>query len=236
MITQASTQVEGWDTFTELKKSQVKTILHGAILTEYLRANSAPQGLLVVNETLIFLGDATFRKDWSLIAWKCTRDWLSLIINSAKISDALLVQIHISENNLKTLIQHTVFKKKLEETNIEVNEYKDYPARSKINKLQKALKRFSRERVYPYVSDEYAKQKETQNTKRNTPNRRDTDSSSSGSESSDNDYRPRSRGDGSTGGQHNPSIKPGRGEALDGPKCTLLCSHSNSTQINICLF
>ncbi|KAJ1148111.1 hypothetical protein NDU88_000951 [Pleurodeles waltl] len=97
-----------------------------------------------------------FRIDWSQISWKCTRDWLILIINTSKrLADSITIQISITEAAMKTTVQLSQFKSRLAEINLELNETKEYLTRQKINKLQKDIKRFSREKIYPYTKDDY---------------------------------------------------------------------------------
>ncbi|KAJ1163092.1 hypothetical protein NDU88_003555 [Pleurodeles waltl] len=69
-LSKSLSQLGDWYTLVELKRTQVKTILHGAVLTEYLRSITAPNGLIVSNEPRIFLEDLELKKDWALIAWK----------------------------------------------------------------------------------------------------------------------------------------------------------------------
>ncbi|KAJ1154717.1 hypothetical protein NDU88_007460 [Pleurodeles waltl] len=147
---------EDWTKLSSLKRELIKTILHGTIMTEYLRTNISPNGLIVTNVPRIFLQDLQFRLDWSQISWKCTRDWLILIINTSKrLADSITVQISITETAMKTTVQLSQFKSRLAEINLELNETKEYLTRQKINKLQKDIKRFSKEKIYPYTTSDY---------------------------------------------------------------------------------
>ncbi|KAJ1162150.1 hypothetical protein NDU88_002626 [Pleurodeles waltl] len=147
---------EDWTKLSALKKELLKTVLHGTIMTEYLRANISPNGLIVTNVPRIFLQDLQFRIDWSQISWKCSRDWLILIINTSKrLADSITVQISITEAAIRTTVQLAQFKSRLAEINLELNETKEYLTRQKINKLQKDIKRFSKEKIYPYTKDDY---------------------------------------------------------------------------------
>ncbi|KAJ1109637.1 hypothetical protein NDU88_006997 [Pleurodeles waltl] len=147
---------EDWTKLSALKKELIKTVLHGTIMTEYLRANISPNGLIVTNVPRIFLQDLQFRLDWSQISWKCTRDWLILIINTSKrLADSITIQISITEAAMKTTVQLAQFKSRLTEINTELNETKEYLTRQKINKLQKDTKRFNREKVYLYTKGDF---------------------------------------------------------------------------------
>ncbi|KAJ1169805.1 hypothetical protein NDU88_001695 [Pleurodeles waltl] len=147
---------EDWTKLSALKKELLKTVLHGTIMTEYLRANISPNALIVTNVPRIFLQDLQFRIDWSQISWKCTRDWLILIINTSKrLADSITIQISITEAAMKTTVQLSQFKSRLAEINLELNETKEYLTRQKINKLQKDIKRFNKEKIYPYTKDDY---------------------------------------------------------------------------------
>ncbi|XP_069083443.1 zinc finger protein 91-like [Pleurodeles waltl] len=147
---------EDWDKLSTLKRDLIKTVMHGTIMTEYLRANIAPNGLLVSNIPRIFLQDLAFRKDWAQIAWKCTRDWLVLIINtSRRLADTITIQINSLEGTLRTTVTLAAFKTRLAEINTELNETKVFLTNQKITKLQKDITRFSREKVYPYTLEDF---------------------------------------------------------------------------------
>ena len=152
-IPRVISQASDWDKLTYHRKEQIRVILHGVIMTEYLRENKAPRGLLVSNAPRIFLADYIFRKDWAAIAWRCTRDWLVLIIKTAKrLADQLEIQIKISEDLLRTSIDIRQFKKKLEEITNNLSEFKEFLTNTRIERLRKDMKRFSYEKVYPYSS------------------------------------------------------------------------------------
>ena len=90
----------------------------------------------MTNAPRIFLNDLIFRRDWAAIAWRCTDDWLVLIIKTAKrLSEKLEGEIKISEDLLKTTIDIRSFKKRLEEINSNMTEYRDYLTSTKIKKL-----------------------------------------------------------------------------------------------------
>ena len=82
-IVQSLTQSDDWDSLSDLKNLEVKTKIHGIIMEEYLRKNTAPCGLLLSIEQHIFLTDVIFRKEWALISWRCTRDLMVLIAKTA---------------------------------------------------------------------------------------------------------------------------------------------------------
>ena len=119
-----------------------------------------------------------FRVDWSKIAWHCTRDWMVLIIKTAAcLSAELLEKIQVDDSKIKSLGLPGGFKKKLEELNKEVKEYNDYLLDSKLTKLKKDVKKFSMEKVSPYIKEDYIAK----------PTDSDNDNSTSGSESSGSD-------------------------------------------------
>ena len=149
-------QSDDWQKLNDLKKEQIRTVLHGLIMTEYLRSNIAPKGLIVNTAPYIFLHDMVFRLDWSKISWHCTRDWIVLIIKTAtRLSDALLIQIQTLESQIKSMGIPAIFKKKLEELNQNITEFKDYLLQSKIKKLKKDVKNFTLEKLHPYTSKDY---------------------------------------------------------------------------------
>ena len=138
------------DKLRTLKREQIKTLLHGTIMTGYLKANAAPPGLLVKNEPFIFQRDLVFKKDWSLISWHCTRDWLVLIIKTATcLSEELKIEIHTIEVRLKANQTIVSFKKRLEELNRNMSEFETTLKNSKIVKLKRDIAKFSHKRVYP---------------------------------------------------------------------------------------
>ena len=152
-MVQSLAQSDDWDSLSDLKRLEVKTAIHGLILKEYLRKDTAPRGLLLTIEPHIFLTDIIFRKEWALISWRCTRDLMVLIIKTAnRLSEELLGQIQNLEQKLKGL---GPYKKKLEEINKEVKEYKDYLLQAKITKLKKDITKFSLEKIYPYTKEDY---------------------------------------------------------------------------------
>lgn len=195
--TPAPAIVGDWETILNLKKSHSRTIIHGQIMAEYLHGKCSPTGLIVTNAPRLFLTDKVFVKDWSLIAWRCTRDWLILIITTAKrIADAILVEIQILEGQIKTTLTTKRFEKQLEDSNKANKEYKDPIFLAKIEKFKKDLAKFSHEKVYPYTSDNYTptdtnKPKHTAGSSYATS----SETESSGSESGDNS-QPRGRGRG----------------------------------------
>ena len=105
-------------------------------MTGYLKANAAPRGLLVRNEPFIFQKCLAFKKDWSLISWYSTRDWLALIIKTAtRLSDELEVEIQTIEIRLRANQATVGFKKRLEEMNRNMSEFKVTHRNSQITKL-----------------------------------------------------------------------------------------------------
>lgn len=148
--------LDDWKGILDLKKRQTRISIHGTIMAEYLRNDCAPMGLIVTNAPRLFLDDKTFLRDWSLIAWRCTRDWLILIISTAKrVADALLVEIQTLEGQIKATVSHIIFKKSSDDSNKTNREYKDNILSSKIDKFRKDLAKFTLEKVYPYTKADY---------------------------------------------------------------------------------
>ena len=199
---QGISQCNDWDKLNDLKKSQVKTLLHNIIMTEYLRASISPKGLLINIEPHIFLEDLAFRLDWSKISWHCTRDWIILIIQTAKrISDDLLNQIKVLEGKIKSLSVPSQYKIQLEKLNLEIGEFKDYLLQQKVTKLKKDVKKFSIEKVYPYTKVDYVPS--SIGTYDDSFSSADGSDSGSGGEGSNNNNRGRRQGRGRNRGRGN---------------------------------
>ena len=199
-IAQGISHCNDWDKLNELKKTQIKTLLHSIIMTEYLRASISPRGLLINIEPHIFLEDLAFRLDWSKISWHCTRDWIILIIQTAqRISDDLLNQIKTLEGQIKSLTVPSQYKTQLDNLNREISDFKDYLLQQKVTKLKKDVKKFSLEKVYPYTKTDYAPSNVS-----SVDSFSSIDSSDSGSGSeSNNTYRGRRQGRGRNRGKGN---------------------------------
>ena len=177
---------EDWRTLKELRREHVKTIIHGIMMTNYLKANAAPRGLIVKNEPFIFLHDLEFKKDWSLISWHCTRDWLILIIKTAtRLSKEMGEEIQTIEIRLRSNQPLGDLKKRLEDLNKEMRDFEITLKESKLHKLRKDVDNFKHERIYPYTSKDYNKRGERYHTEsENSDDSNLSDSSSSGSFSS----------------------------------------------------
>ena len=188
----SSNTYEDWESLSLMKKNRVKSALHGILMTEYLRSKIAPMGLIVLNEPRIFLEDAEFRKSWAQIAWKCTRDWLVLIINTAqRLVDELTIKIQAAETHIKTTVTLATYKTKLAEINAEMKENETYLTQQKINKLHKDIKKFNFEKVFPYsMADFIPTSKSTAYQKKKSNNQYWTSSSDDQWSSSEEDSLP----------------------------------------------
>ena len=139
-----------------LKRERIKTLLHGTIMSGYLKSNAAPQGLIVHNEPFIFQKDLTFKKDWSLVSWHCTRDWIILIIKTAtRLANDLKEEIETIEIWIRSNQSLGDLKKRLDELNKEMSNFEATLKTSKVNKLKRDVAAFSLERVYPYTKKDY---------------------------------------------------------------------------------
>ncbi|XP_078541920.1 uncharacterized protein LOC144827513 [Lissotriton helveticus] len=154
--TSTPTTEDDWVKLLNLKKNHSRISLHGVIMNEYLHGKCAPSGLIVTTAPRLFLTDKEFVRNWALIAWRCTRDWLILIIKTAKkTADALLIEIQVLEGQINAAIRPVIYKKNLDEANKTNKEYRDNILLNKVEKFKKDLARFSMESAYPYLSDTY---------------------------------------------------------------------------------
>lgn len=193
-IAQSISTTKDWENLTEMKRNRIRTILHGTILKEYLSNSMAPKGLLVSNAPRIFLEDEAFRKDWAAIAWHCTHDWIVLILKTAlRLSEKIQVEIQVTESHMKTTI--TGFKKKLDELNKEMTDYKDNLTQQKVQKFHKDLKRFSYTKAYPYSDPEFTPQSKEEDTSDASSNA-SSNTSNSSINSGGSNSKPRGRGRG----------------------------------------
>ena len=143
---------QDWDNLKSLKRDQIKTTLHGTIMAGDLRANIAPQGLIVKNKPFIFCQDLAVKKDWSLISWHCTRDWLVLIIKTAtRLDDELKTESKTIEIRLHSCQTIKDLKTRLDQLNKEMSDFEITLKQSKVNKLSTDISRFTLENVYPYT-------------------------------------------------------------------------------------
>lgn len=171
-----------WDELAALRRTKIKTALHGLLMSEYLKSKTAPPGLIVKNEPFIFTHDLEFKRDWSLISWKCTRDWLVLIVKTAtKLTQELKIEITQLEVKIKSYLSPAALKKRLEELNQEMTEFECTLKKNKYKKHKKDTENFTHERIYPYIKKDHVS--------KNQNNDQDTDmsdTSSNGSNSSRN--------------------------------------------------
>ncbi|XP_078503741.1 uncharacterized protein LOC144762432 [Lissotriton helveticus] len=142
-----------------LKKKSIRIELHGKYILDYLKAGVIPQGLQIKNIPGLFIQVKHFLERWSLIANRCSRDLMMLIVETAKEVLAELIQEILElENQIKSSTVITDIKKKLEEVESELNSYSEYLIKRKMDKLQKDIRYFSRENVYPYLRDNFYEQ------------------------------------------------------------------------------
>lgn len=72
------------DKLTRLHKKHIRTELHGHFLLEHLRAGTIPWGLKVKNVPVIFVEDQEYRKGFSFVNTKCSRDLMVLTIETVQ--------------------------------------------------------------------------------------------------------------------------------------------------------
>ncbi|XP_078504507.1 uncharacterized protein LOC144763080 [Lissotriton helveticus] len=185
MIHKRGTSNEDWATLTELKKELIRITIHGVMMTEYLRNNIAPRGLIVNLIPRLFLEDKQFKTDWCQVSWKCTKDLLFLVTQTAKrLADALLEKISSIEATMKAAVNKnnkTSFTTKLADINQEMADHHDYLLKQKTDKLQKDISKFEKEKVYPYLKDDFKSKKNNYSSDDNSDdnNRRGSTSSDS---------------------------------------------------------
>ncbi|KAJ1202135.1 hypothetical protein NDU88_005936 [Pleurodeles waltl] len=147
---------EGWFKLLELKKKTKRTELHADYILEYLRAGIIPAGLRVRNIPCLFVEIRQFLEKWSLISNRCSRDWMILIIETAReLMETLMKEIQSLEEELKTQDSVQEAKKQIETINQELESFNLYLVKRKIDKLRKDIRWFTKERAYPYLSDRY---------------------------------------------------------------------------------
>ncbi|KAJ1176906.1 hypothetical protein NDU88_002173 [Pleurodeles waltl] len=147
---------EGWFKLLELKKKTKRTELHADYILEYLRAGIIPAGLRVRNIPGLFVEIRQFLEKWSLISNRCSRDWMILIIETAReLMETLMQEIQSLEEELKTHDSVQEAKKQLETIEQELESFNLYLVKRKTDKLRKDIRWFTKERAYPYLSDGY---------------------------------------------------------------------------------
>ncbi|KAJ1200866.1 hypothetical protein NDU88_004687 [Pleurodeles waltl] len=147
---------EGWYRLLELKKKAKRTEIHADYILEYLRAGIIPSGLRVRNTPGLFVEIRQFLEKWSLISNRCSRDWMILIVETAReLLEVLMKEIQTLEDKLKTQDSLQEAKKQIEAINQELESFNLYLVKRKTDKLRKDIGWFTKERAYPYLSAKY---------------------------------------------------------------------------------
>ncbi|KAJ1137308.1 hypothetical protein NDU88_003720 [Pleurodeles waltl] len=155
-FTSSNQPKEGWFKLLELKKKTKRTELHADYILEYFRAGIIPAGLRVRNIPGLFVEIRQFLEKWSLISNRCSRDWMILIIETAReLMETLIKEIQSLEEELKTHDSIQEAKKQLETIEQELESFNSYLIKRKTDKLRKDIRWFTKERAYPYLSDGY---------------------------------------------------------------------------------
>lgn len=96
-------------------------------MLEYLWAGVIPQGLRIKNIPGLFVQLKAFLDKWSMIANRCSRDLMMLIVETAKeMLQELISETLELENKIKNNTAVDEAKKKLEELGLEMNAYTEY--------------------------------------------------------------------------------------------------------------
>ncbi|KAJ1082448.1 hypothetical protein NDU88_002616 [Pleurodeles waltl] len=135
-----------------LKKKMKRVEAHANFILEYLKAGVIPMGLRVRNSPGLFADIRKFLEKWSLIANRCSRDWMMLIVETAREMISSL-ESEITALEIKIKQKGTIEETKilLEKIEAEIDTYHEYLIKRKTDKLRKDLRLFSQERVYSYL-------------------------------------------------------------------------------------
>ena len=138
-----------------LKKKHTRTELHARMLTEYLKSGIIPLGLQIRNVPGIFRDDKRFRSGFSNLATTCSRHWMVLGVETAlehakqELRDIEALEKEILESDINDA--RTI----LDKINKSIQNFSDLELKKKIDKVKKDIQFFSKERAYPYLSDDY---------------------------------------------------------------------------------
>lgn len=141
---------------TRLHKKRIRTELHGHFLLEHLKAGTIPWGLQVKNIPVIFIEDPVYKKGFSAINTKCSRDLMVLTIETAQ-------RLCLKESEeLELLTQaikdsHSILEAKqlLEKIEKEIQTFRDITINNKSAKFEKDSKSFNLDQVYPFLKEDY---------------------------------------------------------------------------------
>ncbi|KAJ1203861.1 hypothetical protein NDU88_007642 [Pleurodeles waltl] len=104
-------QDENGFTLVNLKKKMKRIEAHANFILEYLKAGVIPMGLRVRNIPGLFAEIRKFLEKLSLIANRCSRDWILLIIETAR---EMISSLENEVLELETKIKQKAPWKKLE--------------------------------------------------------------------------------------------------------------------------
>lgn len=155
-LSTSAKQLHEVEKLTRLHKKHIRTELHGHFLLEHLKAGTIPWGLQVKNLPVIFVDDAEYKKGFSFINTKCSRDLMVHTIETAKRiclkeQDALEKLIQTIRDNQSV----SEAKELLEKIEKEIQIFKDISINNKTAKFEKDTKAFNIEQVYPFLKEDY---------------------------------------------------------------------------------
>ena len=139
-----------------LKKKLIRTELHAKFLTDCLNANIIPVGLQVKNIPIIFTDDDDFKIQFSFSSNKCSRTWMVLSIDTA-LKHLRSLKIQIDDLTNKIVSDQTIgnAKQALENLEASIRDFEKFNITKKTDKLQKDIKRYNKERTYPYLKKDF---------------------------------------------------------------------------------
>ncbi|KAJ1158124.1 hypothetical protein NDU88_010818 [Pleurodeles waltl] len=145
-----------WRRLLNLKKKAKRTEAHTQFMLEYLMAGVIRSGLRVRNVPALFVEIQKFLEKLCQIAKRCARDWMILIVETAKEVVVVLNQEMLElEEKLRCMNKLEEAKKKLEEINAELHDFEDYWMKKKTDKLKKDTRWYTQEKAYLYLISNY---------------------------------------------------------------------------------
>lgn len=134
-----------------LTSKEVRLQLHGATLSEYVRAKRIPRGLRIQKAPTLGRNDEDFCTKWCEIMNKASLDLMVLIIDYTQ-KELNKVQAEITE--IKTQVQQTIeidsFKKLEEDLKDSMQQYKEETQKRKLSKLRRDTMDYRDNKVYPW--------------------------------------------------------------------------------------